>query len=290
MSVVPANIESENLAVGSADHRRLLGRFFLDTHIDYVPEQMQWPALADEELARLRSLPFWQEAVSTENVTSNTVAAAAALEADPLVRKAIELQGFEEMRHAHLLIALTSHYRIPVEPPPRFAPRSLENDFLFAGFGECFDSFFAFGLFALARDSGFFPAGLVKVFEPVMQEEARHILFFVNWVKYRRAQLPWWRRPAYRLRCARIIVKQLASRLKTARSMGKPQPKAAGSSENFTLTAHQDLGAQVTLRRLLGLCLKENERRMAKYDSRLKRPRLVPGIADVLWRVLPAGV
>ncbi|MGH8201924.1 MAG: ferritin-like domain-containing protein [Steroidobacteraceae bacterium] len=290
MSVVPANIESQNLAVGSADHRRLLGRFFLETHIDYVPEQMQWPALANEELARLRSLPFWQEAVSTENVTSNTVAAAAALEADPLVRRAIELQGFEEMRHAHLLMALTSHYRIPVEPPPRFTPRSLENDFLFAGFGECFDSFFAFGLFALARESGFFPAGLVKVFEPVMQEEARHILFFVNWVKYRRTQLPWWRRPAYRLRCARIIVKQLASRVKTARTMGKPRPEAAGSSENFTLTAHQDLGTEVTLRRLLGLCLKENARRMAKYDSRLRRPRLVPGIAGVLLRVLPAGV
>jgi hypothetical protein len=290
MSVVPTNIESESLAVGSAEHRRLLGRFFLDTHIDYVPEQMQWPALAEEELARLRSLPFWQEAVSTENVTSNTVAAAAALESDPLVRRAIELQGFEEMRHARLLVALTSHYRIPVEPPPPFTPRSLESDFLFAGFGECFDSFFAFGLFALARQSGFFPPALVKVFEPVMQEEARHILFFVNWVKYRRSQLPWWRRPAFRLRCAWIILKQVASRAKTARSMGQARPAGAGSGENFTLTAHQEMGAEVTLHRLLELCLAENERRMAEYDARLKRPRLVPGIARVLFRVIPASI
>ncbi|HEU5443766.1 MAG TPA: ferritin-like domain-containing protein, partial [Steroidobacteraceae bacterium] len=280
----------ESLAVGSAEHRRLLGQFFLESHVEYVPEQMRWPALAEEELARLRSLPFWQEAVSTENVTSNTVAAAAALESDPLVRKAIELQGFEEMRHARLLLALTSHYRIAIESPPRFTPRSLESDFLFAGFGECFDSFFAFGLFALARESGFFPPALVKVFEPVMQEEARHILFFVNWVKYRRSQLPLWRRPLFRLRCARIILKQVASRVKTARSMGKPQPAGAGSSENFTLTAHQDLGTEVTLHRLLGLCLTENERRMAEYDARLKRPRLVPGIARVLFRLIPASV
>jgi hypothetical protein len=288
MSVVPANFESENLPAGSAGHRRLLGRFFLDTHLDYVPEQIQWPALTEEELARLRGLPFWQEAVSTENVTSNTVAAAAALERDPLVRKAIELQGFEEMRHARLLVELTSRYRIPVASPPRFTPRSLESDFLFAGFGECFDSFFAFGLFALARESGFFPPALVKVFEPVMQEEARHILFFVNWVKYRRAQLPWWRRPAFRLRCAGIILKQVASRAKTARSMGKPS--GSGSGENFTLTAHQDLGAPVTLHRLLELCLRENERRMAAYDGRLARPRLVPGIAAALLRLLPASV
>jgi hypothetical protein len=291
MSVVPANIESDTLTVGSAEHRRLLGQFFLDTHVEYVPEQMPWPTLAEEELARLRSLPFWQEAVSTENVTSNTVAAAAALEADPLVRKAIELQGFEEMRHARLLVALASHYRIAIESPPRFTPRSLESDFLFAGFGECFDSFFAFGLFALARESGFFPPALVKLFEPVMQEEARHILFFVNWVKYRRSQLPGWRRPAFRLRCAWIILKQVASRVKTARSMGKPQPAGGGgSSENFTLTAHQDLGTEVTLHRLLGLCLNENERRMAEYDARLKRPRLVPGIARALFRIIPTSM
>ncbi|HEV2268237.1 MAG TPA: hypothetical protein VGR92_02165 [Steroidobacteraceae bacterium] len=290
MSVVPANFESESLAVGSAEHRRVLGQFFLDTFVEYVPEQMQWPELADEELARLRGLPFWQEAVSTENVTSNTVAAAAALETDPLVRKAIELQGFEEMRHARLLVELTSHYRIPVEPPPRFTPRSLENDFLFAGFGECFDSFFAFGLFALARESGFFSAALMDVFEPVMQEEARHILFFVNWVKYRRARLPWWRRAAFRLLCGWIILQQVASRVKTARTMGKPQPGGAGSSENFTLTAHQDVAGDVTLHRLLDLCLTENERRMAKYDSRLRRPRLVPAIARFLFRVLPASV
>ena len=290
MSVVPANIEAERLALGSADHRRLLGGFFLDSHVDYQPETMQWPELTDEELARLRSLPFWQEAVATENVTSNTVAAATALEADPLVRKAIELQGFEEMRHARLLVALTAHYRIAVRPPPHFTPRSLESDFLFAGFGECFDSFFAFGLFALARQSGFFPPALVKVFEPVMQEEARHILFFVNWVKYRRAQLPWRRRLTFRLRCAWIIIRQVGSRVKTARSMGKPRAVGADSSENFTLTAHQELGSGITLHRLLGLCLAENERRMAQYDARLKRPRLVPGIVRVLYRLLPASI
>jgi hypothetical protein len=290
MSVVPASFETITPAPGSSEHRRLLGQFFLDTHVQYVPEQMQWPALTDEELQRLRSLPFWQEAVATENVTSNTVAAAAALEADPLVRKAIQLQGFEEMRHARLLVALTSHYRIQVEPPPRFTPRSLENDFLFAGFGECFDSFFAFGLFAVAAESGFCPPALWKVFEPVMQEEARHILFFVNWVKYRRSQLPWWRRAAFRLRCARIILEQVASRVKTARSMGKPQPGDAGSSENFTLTGHQKVGSEVTLHRLLGLCLAENERRMAEYDPRLQRPRLVPGIARALFRLLPASI
>lgn len=278
---------TQTLEFGSAEHRRALARFFLDTHVDYVPEAIRWPALTGEELRKLTGLPFWQEAVATENVTSHTVAAAAALESDPEVRKAIELQGFEEQRHARLLSKLTAHYRIAIDTPPPFEPRELESDFLFAGFGECFDSFFAFGLFEIARKSGFFDSRLIGIFEPVVQEEARHILFFVNWVKYRRSQLPPWRRPLYRLKCGWIIVKQIASRAQTARSMGRG---TNDSADNFTLSAREDLGADVTLHRLLEVCLAENERRMAQYDARLARPRLVPAIARFLYKVLPSRI
>jgi len=272
----------------------------MDSYVDYVPEQVQWPLLSAESRKRLVTLPFWQEAVATENVTSNTVAAAAALEADPGLRKAIELQGFEEGRHARLLRALTTHYNIPVDNPPRYEPHDLEHDFLFAGFGECFDSFFAFGLFALARESGFFEPKLIEVFEPVVQEEARHILFFVNWVKYRRSQLPWWRRPAFSLRCGWIILKQVWSRAKTARTLGgspdatataAKRPITGGADDdNFTLSAHHDLGEDVTLHKLLGLCLRENAARLAPYDARLLRPRLVPALARFMYRVLPSSI
>jgi hypothetical protein len=275
-----------SIEIGSQEHRKILARFFLDTHVDYVPETIVWPQLAEANRARLTGLPFWQEAVATENITSNTVAAAARIEPDPELRKAIEMQGFEEHRHARLLVALTSHYRIKVNVPPRFEPQSLENDFLFAGFGECFDSFFAFGLFAVAQKSGYFGPELIAIFEPVVQEEARHILFFVNWVKYRRSQLPWWKRPAFRLRCAWIILRQVASRIKTARSMGDTD----NSGDNFTLSAHRDLGEPVTLHSLLELCLRENDRRMSRYDARLLRPRLVPSIAKFAHRVLPASI
>ena len=289
MSAVPADFDPASLRPGSPEHKRLLARFFFDTHVEYDPEHIAWPTLSADELKRLTGLPFWQEAVSTENVTSNTVTAAAALESDPELSRAIALQGFEEQRHARLLAALTAHYRIPIEFPAPYTPRKLEDDFLFAGFGECFDSFFAFGLFALARESGYFPAALVTVFEPVMEEEVRHILFFVNWVKARRMELPWWKRPAFRARCAWIILKQVASRVKTARSMGGADP-AGAPSENFTLTAHQNIAAPVTLHGLLEKCLAENDRRMARYDARLLRPRLVPGIARVLFRILPKSI
>lgn len=118
------------------------------------------------------NLPRLRSVAARESFLLKLVIAAAQLESDTELRKAIELQGFEENRHARLLAALTALYRIPIQTPPPHRPRSLENDFLLAGFGECFDSFFAFGLIAVASDSGYFTPELVEIFEPVVQEEA----------------------------------------------------------------------------------------------------------------------
>lgn len=302
-SVAP--VLSGSTDIRSPEHRRLLAEFFIDSHLEFTPEQIRWPSLDEATLSRLAGLPFWQEAVSTEAMTSRTVAAAATLERDPLLRRAIALQGFEEQRHARLLKALTDRFGIAVSEPPVEPSHSLEHDFLFAGFGECFDSFFAFGLFRVAEQSGYFPTELVAIFEPIIQEEARHILFFVNWVKYRRMLLPWWQRPLFRLRCAWIILQHIASRVRTARSMNAPASDATAaaesrrdvtaaaearatptSAENFTLSAHQQLGEAITLRRLLQLCLQENERRLQPYDRRLARPRLVPTMVGAIYRLL----
>lgn len=266
------------LRIGSTAHKELFCRSFIETHIPYEVSSLSWPELDELSLARLRALPFWHEAISTERATAAKVQAQARQEPDPLVREAIALQGYEEARHSALLEAMIARYQLGVTPAPEQPlPANIEWSFLRTEYGECFDSFFAFGLFAVARDSGFFPPALVTMFEPIMQEEARHILFFVNWVAYRRAQLPLWRRPAHVGRCLLGMAVQAWSRLQTVRGVNQG---------DFTLTGHEAINADLSPRHFLSLCLQENERRLGCYDRRLLRPRLVPTIARALYQAL----
>ena len=113
---------------------------------------------------------------------------------DPLLRQAITLDAFEEGRHKEVLGKLVAAYGIALAPEPAYPPpRHPEWAWMTLGFSECIDSFFAFGLFAVAKQSEFFPPALVETFEPVIQEEARHILFFINWVAWHHRNLAWWR-------------------------------------------------------------------------------------------------
>jgi hypothetical protein len=268
------------LVLGSQFHKELFCREFIDTHERYDVATLPWPTLEEASAARLRSLPFWEEAVSTEMATAAKVRAQAQLETDLLVREAVALQGEEEGRHSVLLDMLLTRYDIQIKARPLSPlPRDIEWAFLRTEYGECFDSFFAFGLFALAKDSGFFPAALVNLFEPIVQEEARHILFFVNWLSYRRAQLPWWRRPKLMGRSLLSMAVQAWSRVQTARGMG--------DGGDFTLKGHEAIDIDIKPRAFLELCLQENERRLGLYDRRLLRPQLVPTLARTLYRLLP---
>jgi hypothetical protein len=154
-----------------------------------------------------------------------------------------------------------------------------EWEFLRFGYSECFDAFFTCALFAIARDSGLVPRPLVGIFEPVIQEEARHVLFFVNWEAYHQVRSPLWQRPGRLGRGALERVLQAYKRLKIA--------LGARTNKNFTMKAHQKITTGITPRRFLELCLTENARRLDRYDSRLVRPRLVPTLAKALCRILP---
>jgi hypothetical protein len=271
------------LRIGSEDHKSLFCRDFLDTFHPYEVRDVRWPTLEANDLQRLRALPFWGEAVSSERTASARVRAMADVESDPALRDAIALQAYEEARHAALLESLLAHYDIAIPDDGPERPRDAEWGFLRMGYGECFDSFFAFGLFRLAADSGIFPAPLVERFDGVMQEEARHILFFTNWVAYRRLRLPFHKKAAFLVRRGLGISLQALGRVKTALQL-----RDADAGDDFTMQVPDSIG-DVNLRTMAEVCLRENARRLAAYDERLLRPKLVPRLVRQMLRVVPGG-
>ena len=276
---------------GSEAHKAAFCRMLLDTHNPYKPSIIDWPTLDPDARSRLVSLPIWDIAVQTEGKARLRVLSYGETIADPLLRQAVELDGFEEGRHKEVLSNLVQAYGIRLAPEPSYLrPRDPEWAFMVTGFSECIDSVFAFGLFALAKSSGFFPPALVETFEPVMQEEGRHILFFVNWVAWHRRNLPLWQRPVFWAKIAAVWAFLVWERIGIARAFegaGGGEGEMMPQDNNFTLTGSKSVGAaDLSIGALLDVCLAENDRRLAGYDPRLLRPAVVPCLARLARRFM----
>jgi hypothetical protein len=267
---------------GSEAHKNLFCRTLLDTFNPYKPAVIDWPALDEEARNRLVSLPIWDIAVQTEGRARTNVATYAATASDPLLRKAIELNAFEEGRHKLVLSNLVAAYGITLAPEPPYAVKGdPEWAFMVTGYSECIDSFFAFGLFESAKRSGFFPEALVDTFEPVIHEEARHILFFVNWAAWHRRTMPFWRRLWFELKVLAVWLFLIWERIGIARDMG-----GGVQDNNFTVTGAKSVGNDINVATLIDICLAENDRRMSAYDKRLLRPAVVPALARLARRFM----
>jgi hypothetical protein len=275
------------VALGSEAHKRVFCRMFHETFNPYKPSVIDWPKLDPEALQRLTSLPIWDIAVQTEGKARLRMLSYAAALRDPVLSAAIGLNGWEEGRHKEVLANLVQAYGIVLEPePPYLEPRDPEWAYLVTGFSECIDSFFAFGLFELARRSGYFPPELVDTFEPVIQEEARHILLFANWLVWYRRNLPWWKRGWFELRVAAVWVFLGWERIGIARGMDKDD-KSKAQDNNFTVNGAKSVSStDVSVGELMAICLEENDRRFAGYDQRLVRPTTTPSLARLALRFI----
>lgn len=195
------------------------------------------------------------------------------------------MNAFEESRHKRVLHNMVEAYGIELRPEPQYKiPRDAEWAFMVTGYSECIDSFFGFGLFDLAKSSGFFPQELVQTFEPVMREEGRHILFFVNWVAWWRRNMPWWRRPWFEMKVLGVWIYLIWERIRAA---GKIEGRDdAAADHNFTYSGSRELRLDVSFKQLAQICLKENDRRLAPYDPRLIRPKLVSAAIRLALRFM----
>ncbi len=272
---------------GSDAHRREACRMFRETFNPYRPAVLDWPRLDPATQARIVALPIWDIAVQTEGKARLRMAAYARTVEDPDMRRALALNAWEESRHKEVLSRLVAVYGIPLASEATYPyPKDAEWAYLVTGYSECIDSFFAFGLFEVARRSGLFPPALIDTFEPVIQEECRHILLFANWVAWYRANLPWWRRIRFELRVAAVWAFLVWERIGLARTLDG-EGNEHRQDNNFTVSGAQSVtGEEIHTGELLRLCLQENDRRFAGYDARLLRPTTMPRLVQFALRFI----
>lgn len=269
------------IELGSDAHKELFCRTFLEAHRRFEPADLPWPELGADDLAKLRAIPFWDEALGTEQEAGPMVQAAADASRDPLVREAIALQSYEEARHGRLIRHLLDRYgiEVPDRAPPVIAGDA-ERAFVDFGYDECLDSFGAFGLFELARRAEYLPKPFFDIFDRVLDEEAQHIVFFVNWVAWRAVRDG--RRDPVRRGTSALwhYGKSLTGRLRMVLEGGDD------SQDAFVATGATTFLDDVTPTLFLETCLAENARRMSVFDPRLLQPRLFPTLARVGLRAL----
>jgi hypothetical protein len=267
------------MQIGSEAHKELFIRTFREGHRRYEPKDLDWPELASDELALLRGLPFWTHALEFESAAGPMIRSLAATIDDREIREALELQAYEESRHADLVAFMLARYDLPFEEKPLEAVENPLGAFIHFGFEECLDSFGGFGLFKLARDSELLPEGIFAIFENVMREEAQHIVFFVNWFAHHQAQkgLPWLRGPRGLWHYA-LAVAQLGDLVRG----GEDEEEGA----DFIATGAKAFVDDLSVGLVLEACVSENERRLAGFDRRLLVPRFVPSLAGAALAVL----
>jgi hypothetical protein len=265
------------IKVGSEAHKELFCRQFLETHELYDPTVLPWPELDDAQLDRLRSVPFWQEVYHTERRAGAIVAAFTPMVQDPLVRDAVALQGLEEARHAQLLRVMIDRYGLnATEQPIEDFPANLETAFIDFGFGECLDSFLGFGAFKTARQSEFLPEAMFAIFDVLMYEETRHIVFFINYMAWREVQRGRGAAPLRALTSVWYCGRALRRLLGMVR-----RGKDANDGKDFAITEANLFLDGFSFRQFVEDCYRENGRRMSVFDPALLQPRLLPAIADM---------
>jgi len=195
---------------------------------------------------------------------------------DQVMKEAVAMQGFEEARHAKLIRVMIEKYGIDAaERPLEDVSDNVETRFKDFGFGECMDSFLGFGVFKIAMQSEFLPKEMFAIFETLMYEETRHIVFFVNWMAYNQAQKGAVAKAMLPVTSFRYYMRALGRMIGTAK-----RGKELNDGKEFSATQASVFLDGFTFRRFLEDCYSENRRRMVVFDKELLRPSFLPQLAE----------
>jgi hypothetical protein len=125
------------------------------------------------------------------------------------------------------------------------------------------------------------PESLFAIFDTLMLEETRHIVFFINWMAWQQAQrgrAAAWLRGAIALWYYTRAIGRLLGTVRRGRR--------ANDGKDFSATQAGIFLDGFTFRRFVEACHAENARRMAEFAPDLLQPRLLPALSGTALRGL----
>jgi hypothetical protein len=259
--------------IGSYDSKKQFCRRFTEGY-PIESELFSWPKVDTSTLERLQRIPLWSRILQSKRDAARIVSAFAETLSDSMIKEAIALQGQHEQRHYEALESFVQTYDIAASNLQSvLLPQNIEAAFIDLGFQKCLDALLGFGFYGLANEIRAFPEELLQRFDQLLNEEARHIVFFINWFAYSQTkQGKSWNE----LRGTNAIWRQRGELLNLLMAFGKDDDE-----ENILFIlfggAHPE---QLTAERFLALCLSENKRRMSLPGAEGLQPQLAPILAS----------
>jgi hypothetical protein len=122
---------------------------------------------------------------------------------------------------------------------------------------------------------------MLQIFETLMFEETRHIVFFINWMAYTEARRGWLARAVSPLTSLRYYMRALR-RMAGLANRGKQM----NDGRNFAATQVGMFLDGFNFRRFLEDCYAENARRMSVFEPELLRPSFLPQLAGGALKAL----
>lgn len=268
------------MQLGSYEHQKLFCHALTDHHIKYDLDQVPWPQLTDEQLQRLREIPFWAEVLQQKRQLGLIVSALATQTKPTRLKGAILLLSQEMERQVKLLEQMMSFYQIPqTKVSARPLPGELTPVLQDLAFDHYLSAYILWGWFAIAKEQQYFPDALLEVWEPILDEDARHSIFFANWTagqpfsfgnSWRRLRAIWERGLQFL-----GLFDRFGRRVEDA-----TLPTTASTADIFM--------GQLTAAQLLQYCLDAHEQRLGEVQPPLVKPQLAPELTHWLLRILRA--
>ncbi len=259
--------------IGSYDSKKQFCRRFAEGY-PIESELYPWPNVDPSTLERLQRIPLWSRVLQAKHSAAQIVSAFAETLSDSMIKEAIALQGQHEQRHYQALKSFVQTYDIaaPILPATPL-PNTLEAAFINLGFQKCLDALLGFGFYGLAHETHALPEDLLQRFDQLLNEEARHIVFFMNWFAYSQTKQG---RSWNELRGTNAIWQHRGELLKLLMAFGKDDDE----DNILFILFGGDRPGQLTAERFLALCLSENKRRMSLPSTAGLQPQLAPTLAS----------